>query len=756
MPARPVYDQTGEARDLRNVLLFGGLSALVFGAMAVVGQPAGILDIPLFPNLVIAFSAGLVMVAGLLGLRLKRSPHDLALIALWAWTIIVTLAVHFTGGPQTPMPALYVLIAVAASFLLGRRGAMLIAGMGMGGYAIILSLEYTGVLPIVPIWRMTFEPRGREALLLINLITVATPTLVAASLAGTLAERLAERNRQSDELRQQVTERLASVQQANRQLRALQSGLSTFQSVLDLDETFRRIATAVCGLGYTLAYIATLDEERDCLEVRAPVSTLPTETIRATEALSGRSLAGSVFTRADSDNIGVASFLSGKVLVSENLYDFYRPVLNAATASKIAQAIKFGCGAALPLRVESRSVGTLFALTSRSTLTEADISLLQSFADQAGVALERARLFAEVRRGRDRLQAVLNSTRDGVMMFDREQKLTTANPAAADWLDIKLEALVGLRLNDVLAQLGRQVDLEPAELEALQTEYLNQYGAGRRTFKFAAPPYRYVELMCWPVAGEKGESSGQLMVLHDVTHQKELEAAREELTHMLVHDLRGPLSSIIAGLYLAKETVGQSDVGTCLQSLGLALESAEHLLELINLLLDVYKWEAGRMQLQLAPVDLTQLIPASVKPFEAAAQSDKIEIVVETPVNLASVPADAGALQRVLSNLVDNALKFTPAGGRVMVRAVQRDTWLEVSVADSGPGIPPEARARIFEKFAEVKGQKGKRRGTGLGLTFCKLAVEAHRGRIWVDCPPEGGTVFTFTLPLETPAQGDD
>jgi signal transduction histidine kinase len=154
------------------------------------------------------------------------------------------------------------------------------------------------------------------------------------------------------------------------------------------------------------------------------------------------------------------------------------------------------------------------------------------------------------------------------------------------------------------------------------------------------------------------------------------------------------------------------------------------------------------MQLELAPVELAPIAKATLKSFESSAHTDNIALVAETSPDLPLVLADAGTVQRVLSNLVDNALKFTPAQGRVAIGTRVAEGMMQVWVADSGPGIPYDVRAHLFEKFTQIKGRTGKRRGTGLGLAFCKLAMEAHGGRIWVECPPEGGSMFIFTLPL--------
>jgi signal transduction histidine kinase len=142
-----------------------------------------------------------------------------------------------------------------------------------------------------------------------------------------------------------------------------------------------------------------------------------------------------------------------------------------------------------------------------------------------------------------------------------------------------------------------------------------------------------------------------------------------------------------------------------------------------------------------------------VKELLPLAQELEIDLQLTVPSNLPLLYVDQEQIERVLLNLVDNAIKFTPSGGQVVIEAYppQRlgghDGFVRVQVRDTGPGVPDEHKERLFDRFAQMEGQKTQRRGTGLGLTFCKLAVEAHNGRIWVEDSPQGGAIFVFTLP---------
>jgi signal transduction histidine kinase len=230
---------------------------------------------------------------------------------------------------------------------------------------------------------------------------------------------------------------------------------------------------------------------------------------------------------------------------------------------------------------------------------------------------------------------------------------------------------------------------------------------------------------------------------------EELLRLREELADMIIHDLRNPLNVISNGLQLlegaAIEEADREYVGIVMDTMQRASQRVERL---VDTLLDIARLEEGSLELDRQALDLAPLIAEVIVEERHLAESKGVALEVPLPSGLPDVSADRDILLRVLINLLDNALKFTPAEGRVWVEAHPEAEAVQVDVVDTGPGIPEGERERIFEKFTQVQRHVQARRGSGLGLAFCRLAVEAHGGRIWVEDGPGGkGSRFAFTVP---------
>ncbi|HRI82229.1 MAG TPA: ATP-binding protein [Opitutaceae bacterium] len=228
---------------------------------------------------------------------------------------------------------------------------------------------------------------------------------------------------------------------------------------------------------------------------------------------------------------------------------------------------------------------------------------------------------------------------------------------------------------------------------------------------------------------------------------KKLEELRDNLVHMLVHDMRSPLTVMLGRLELMEMQFGSNLPPAAGKNLQGVTAAARHLAQMTNDLLDVSRMEQGKLPLELSVVDLAGLVRRIT---EALAHMEKgRELTVEVMSERSTATVDRTLLERVLQNLIGNAIKHTPAGGKVCTRLLATETTIRVEVCDQGPGVPAEARTRIFEKFGAIKTrQDGQYHSVGLGLAFCRLAIEAHRGRIGVDCPPAGGSVFWFELPV--------
>lgn len=232
---------------------------------------------------------------------------------------------------------------------------------------------------------------------------------------------------------------------------------------------------------------------------------------------------------------------------------------------------------------------------------------------------------------------------------------------------------------------------------------------------------------------------------------QELLRLREELEAMVVHDLRNPLNTVIMVLSLLERMKDQvDDPGGFTHLAKLANGAAQRMNHLIATLLDIARLEAGKLVLNIQEFDLSTLL-ANVIEMEQPMVTGAVKIVNQTQPGL-MVKADRDVLGRVIANLLDNALKFAPPSSKIEITARSLDhQTVCINVTDAGPGVPQEERERIFEKFTQVKDPAHERRtGTGLGLTFCRMAVEAHGGSISVDAGPEGvGSCFSFQIPQE-------
>jgi len=248
---------------------------------------------------------------------------------------------------------------------------------------------------------------------------------------------------------------------------------------------------------------------------------------------------------------------------------------------------------------------------------------------------------------------------------------------------------------------------------------------------------------------EKKRGRDRETALYDQLQQnysrlQELETLRDDMRNMIVHDLRTPLTALIVGLDMVAHLGGLNPAQQ--EMIGIAAGGGRTLLGMINELLDIEKMESGNTELHYEPLSPSTLLAGALDQVAALAGAEGITIVTDVAPGLPPFPGDASKLTRTLVNLIANAIRFAGAGAVTIAVAHEPET-IRFTVRDSGPGIPAEAFGRIFEKFGQVDRQS--KVGTGLGLAFCKLAVEAHRGTIGVESTPGAGSTFSFTIPRE-------
>ncbi len=410
-----------------------------------------------------------------------------------------------------------------------------------------------------------------------------------------------------------------------------------------------------------------------------------------------------------------------------------------------------------------RDFDVLGVLTLESQAVDAypqdDIAFVSQLANLASIAIENARVFEWIQESHNRLQVILDSMHEAVILFEMDGKVALANPRVLLLLGIDPASIVGERLDVILSrtELSFAERLGFPDRETLmglfETLALSAWqGGGRLSYRLERGPIRFIDRTIVAVSDQNGKNIGLLMVFNDATEERELAQTREDLSRMIVHDLRSPLTAISTSMKLLSEIVPADDpVGRSVKkTTEVSQRALRKLLHLVDSLLDIAKMESGNMTLEIGQFELRP-IAESVR-AELAPLAEELDITVDiiVPDDLPPLAIDGNKIERVLLNLVDNALKFTPVGGLVQIRArCTTDNRVLVEVLDNGPGIPDDYKVRIFERFQQIDtGNKGHRRGTGLGLTFCRLTVEAHGGTIWIEDNPTGGSVFALTLPL--------
>ncbi len=398
----------------------------------------------------------------------------------------------------------------------------------------------------------------------------------------------------------------------------------------------------------------------------------------------------------------------------------------------------------VPLWVGEEPLGVVEVWDSRRrrAFDAGERALAQAIAQHAAIAFQRARLHEQLRQANRRLEAILSTVEDALILLDREGRIVQMN-AAARRLIAGAELLPEGPLPDLLRRLRRRA---PAAARALARglRQIRREKAGGFRVELSFPlsdSVRWFALMCSQVHDDDPMGGGWLLVCRDITAERERDRLREEMLRMLMHDLQNPLGPIHLAL---EELVSYPELSREARSMvQTALRGLRRLQDLIGSLLDIARLETGRLPVEWEPLDLRGLVEEVVEDWGPMFSHRMLQVNVELSPELPWIWVDRQLITRVLSNLLSNAVKFTPAGGRIHIRAYPHGGMAVLEVFNSGSYIPPEQRLRIFERFTTMPG----RGGYGLGLAFAKLAVEAHGGRIEVESDASG-TTFTIRLPL--------
>ncbi|MEK6715944.1 MAG: ATP-binding protein, partial [candidate division NC10 bacterium] len=337
-------------------------------------------------------------------------------------------------------------------------------------------------------------------------------------------------------------------------------------------------------------------------------------------------------------------------------------------------------------------------------------------------------------------EAAIDSLYNPVIVTDAQGGVTKLNPAAEEIFGPEKE-----NIGKPVGEIAHDSRIALAVSETLSSQRpVAGEGAASVLALVAGGSEHAFRLRTTPMRDDEGRLLGAVTLLEDITHLREIDRIKSDFIATASHELRTPLTSVQMTVHLLLEEAAGALTEKQHELLEACREDCDRLEKLMRDLLDLSKIEAGETAPRLLPVNASELILAAGEAFRTQVESKGITLTVDAPPELPFVLADRAQIERVVSNLVSNALRNTDPGGRIHIAAVRRAGHVAVSVADSGHGIPPEYLPSIFDKFVRVPGAPSG--GAGLGLAISKSIVEAHGGQIVVQSTVGHGTTFTFTL----------
>jgi len=389
---------------------------------------------------------------------------------------------------------------------------------------------------------------------------------------------------------------------------------------------------------------------------------------------------------------------------------------------------------AVALRHENRYYGVVWAGYEQPRMfSDSDVRFITTLAGQAALAVANAHLYLNVEASRRQLEAVLNSTPDPVLVTDHRNRLLLTNRAAAEALGQNVDRSSGQETEKVVKIRPLLALLQSTTTENQSTEIML---GDKRTYLATASSVMV-----------EGRQVGRVCIMRDVTHFKELDSMKSEFVATVSHDLRSPLT-LMRGYATMLEMVGELNE----QQQGYVrkiISGVENMSRLVNNLLDLGRIEIG-VGLQVEHVTLLDVIQRVASSLQLQASQKNITLNVELPRDMPNaVEADEALLQQAVYNLVENAIKYTPDGGRVTIRTSSLPGYLIFSIEDSGIGIAADDLPRLFEKFYRGKQREARaQHGSGLGLAIVHSIATNHGGRVWVDSVVGKGSTFHLQIPL--------
>ena len=418
--------------------------------------------------------------------------------------------------------------------------------------------------------------------------------------------------------------------------------------------------------------------------------------------------------------------------------------------------------------------------------------MLDAIGRQIGVALANARLYAEAVRGEAHIRAILSNVADGLLVFDHDDCPVLINPAAERLLEFfpaqsggplvaaaRLWSWLRVRTQNADAAEHLEFNL-PAEALVADTELLHEQcvsqgcpAALRRDLGWPCwlreselrdeemalcavvqrVPKRAVQACSTPIYDADGTVLGTVIALHDVTYYRQLDELKDRFVSTVSHELRTPLSTVLLQISTLNKYYNRLGEDERREMMGDIEQQAYVLRELIEDILELSRFDARRAMPQMQWFDLAELCRASVTSLRAVIQNKDLQIDLAGCTHTCYLNGDQNQLARAFHNLFSNAIKYTPAGGQIIVGLEQVGPEVRLSIEDTGIGIAPEDQRYIFDRFFRADDASRQASGTGLGLAITKEIIDLHQGRIELRSWPGQGSTFTMILPVGAPEQ---
>ncbi len=405
---------------------------------------------------------------------------------------------------------------------------------------------------------------------------------------------------------------------------------------------------------------------------------------------------------------------------------------------KLANGYQLKAIAAAPVISENEIIGVLEVINPKVAFSPEDMMVLKGIGGLAGTAIRHARLFEGIEQAHARYRQLFEDSIDPIFISDWDGKILEANLEAIQLSGYSLEELKTMQLYHFTQVNWKIVGINFSELkqgDPLSYESYLQPKQGR-----SIPIETHVNAVFMQ------NQVGLQWIMRDISEIKKLQRMREDLTSMIYHDLRSPLTNVISGLDMIRNMVPE-EYG--IESVvDIAERSINRVQRMISSLLDTSRLQAGQKITALSLTVFQDVIKDAVETIRPAAEASRFRLEFDLPEEPVELKMDVDMIRRVLVNLIENALKYSAEGLTIKLGLEVKDGFAYFWVEDEGRGISQEDQQIIFERYTRVGSDKPSIRGLGLGLAFCKLAVEGHGGEIWVESELGKGSKFIFTIPV--------